>query len=376
VSGESSFLPGFEYNLPVARDGRPDPEETAVIMSKRNDSSGSQPGLPEDLRCFLVRKAGKHEISSAVESRPLYELPAGDVLIRVAYSSVNYKDAMGATGHPGVARKFPHVPGIDASGTIVRSSADGLNVGDSVLVTSYELGVERWGGWAEYIRVPSAWVVPLPDSLSPATSMMLGTAGLTAGLCVDALLCHSVTKETGPILVTGATGGVGSLAVMLLAKLGYEVVAVSGKTERADWLRDLGASKIITREEVMYESSRPLLTARWAGAVDTVGGGMLASLLRQIGNEGCVAVCGVVGGADLPTSVYPFILRGITLRGVDSAWCPMTLRRTIWDRLAGPWTLESLPTVCETVRLNELPGEVDRLLAGSHVGRTLVDVRR
>ena len=333
--------------------------------------------LPDTFRCYLVKKLGKDQIESAVEVRPTHELPAGEVLIEVSYSSVNYKDAMAAQGHPGVARKFPHVPGIDAAGTVVQSTVTDYQAGDPVLVTSYELGVERWGGWSQYVRVPAEWVIPLPRGLSPADSMTLGTAGLTAGLCIHALKKHhDVGPDAGEVVVTGATGGVGSLAVMLLARIGYSVVAISGKPDRAEWLRELGASQVLGRDEVSNDGKRPLLPTRWAGAIDTVGGSMLASLLRSMKNEGCVANCGVVGGAEVNTSVYPFILRGVTLRGVDSAWCPMHRRREVWNLLAGDWKLRSLASIRETIGLAELAEKAQQLLAGRSIGRTVVDLRR
>ncbi len=332
--------------------------------------------LPDAFHCYLVKKTGKNQIHAAVDRRPMHELPAGEVTIRVAYSSVNYKDAMAAKGHPGVARQFPHVPGIDAVGTVAQSSDRGFQTGDQVLVTSYGLGVEHWGGWSQYVRVPADWVLPLPRELSMTDSMILGTAGLTAGLCVQALGNHEVAPSTGEVLVTGATGGVGSLAVMLLAKLGYTVVAVSGKSNRTDWLRRLGAAEVIGRQQVLDDSKRPLLNARWAGVVDTVGGSMLASLLRSVENEGCVAACGVVGGDRLDTSVYPFILRGVTLRGIDSAWCPMQRRRAVWNLLAGEWRLDSLASISDTICLSDLADKVDQILAGGNVGRTIVDVQR
>jgi putative YhdH/YhfP family quinone oxidoreductase len=332
--------------------------------------------LPDTFRCCLVKKLGKDRIKSAVEVRPMHELPAGDVLVEVSHSSVNYKDAMAVQGHPSVARKFPHVPGIDAAGTVVQSTVSDYQAGEQVLVTSYDLGVGCWGGWSEYVRVPAEWVIPLPQGLSPADSMTLGTAGLTAGLCILALKHHEVGPDAGEVVVTGATGGVGSLAVMLLAKLGYSVVAVSGKPDRANWLRELGASDVVGRDKVADDSKRPLQSARWAGAIDTVGGSMLASLLRSVKNEGCVAVCGVVAGAEVNTTVYPFILRGVTLRGIDSAWCPGPRRRDVWTLLAGDWKLESLASIRETIGLAELADKAEELLAGKHVGRTVVDVRR
>jgi putative YhdH/YhfP family quinone oxidoreductase len=332
--------------------------------------------LPDAFRCYLVKKTGKDQIAAAADTRPTHELPAGDVTIQVAYSSLNYKDAMAAKGHPGVARRFPHVPGIDAVGTVAESSNAGFQRGDQVLVTSYELGVERWGGWSQYVRVPAEWVLPLPPPLSMTESMTLGTAGLTAGLCVHALQRHDVMPEKGQVLVTGATGGVGSLAVMLLAKIGYTVAAVSGKSDRADWLRKLGASEVVGRDHVLDDSPRPLLKARWAGVVDTVGGSMLASLLREVKNEGCVAACGVVAGDRLDTSVYPFILRGVTLRGIDSAWCPRPHRQAVWNLLAGDWRLDSLDSIREIIGLDDLADKVDEILAGGNVGRTVVDVQR
>lgn len=331
--------------------------------------------LADSFCCYLVKKTGKDQIEAAVERRPTHELPAGNVVIEVAYSSANYKDAMAATGHPGVARRFPHVPGIDAAGTVVQSAVPDYQVGDQVLVTSYELGVERWGGWAQYVRVPAEWVLPLPQGLSLADSMTLGTAGLTAGLCVHALQQHDVDPANGEVIVTGATGGVGSLAVMLLARIGYSVVAVSGKPDQVKWLRGLGATEVIAREEVVDASNRPLLSARFAGGIDTVGGTMLASVLRRVKNEGCVAACGVVGGAEVPTTVYPFILRGVTLRGVDSAWCPMSRRREVWDLLAGPWRLEALESNRQTIDIDGLTEKVQQLLAGKSVGRTIVDLQ-
>jgi putative YhdH/YhfP family quinone oxidoreductase len=332
--------------------------------------------LPDTFRCFLVKKTGKDQIDAAIEMRPTHELPAGDVWIKVAYSSLNYKDAMAAKGHPGVARKFPHIPGIDAAGTVVQSNSPDFQIGDQVLVTSYELGVERWGGWSQFVRVPADWVLRLPQGLSLVESMQLGTAGLTAGLCIDALQHHDIHPDSGKILVTGATGGVGSLAVMLLAKIGYTVIAVSGKRERVDWLRTLGAAEVVPREEVLDEGQRPLLSTRWAGAIDTVGGAMLASLLRSVKHEGCVAVCGVVGGADVNTSVYPFILRGVTLRGVDSAWCPMPRRQKIWDQLAGPWRLDSLGNLSEIIGLTDVSKKLEQMLDGHHIGRSIIDPGR
>lgn len=331
---------------------------------------------PETFRCHLVRKTNSGAIEGALETRPTSELPPGEVLIRVSYSSLNYKDALSATGKPGVVRKLPHVPGIDAAGTVVESSTDSLRPGDEVLVTGYELGVERWGGWAEYVRVPVDWVHLLPAKLSLEQSMILGTAGFTAGLCIHALLSRRVEPGAGDVAVTGATGGVGVIAVQILSKLGYPVVAVSGKEEKHPWLRELGATRVVAREEVYDTSRKPLLSSRWAGAVDTVGGTTLATLLRATLPGGCVAACGLVGGADLPLTVYPFILRGVSLAGVDSVWCPREVREEIWSLLANEWRPEQLDSLASRVSLMEIGDQVGHILAGNATGRVVVDIGR
>jgi putative YhdH/YhfP family quinone oxidoreductase len=252
-----------------------------------------------DFSCYLVRKIGKDQIEASLERRPMHELPDGDVLIRVEYSSLNYKDALAATGHAGVARKFPHVPGIDAAGTIVESCTPEFQKGTQVFVTGCDLGAGRWGGWAEYVRVPAEWVIPLPEGMTLEEAMRFGTAGFTAALSVAALQHHGLSPNSGEIVVTGATGGVGSIAVQLLAGLGYSVTGVTGKADRHEWLRRLGARNIASRAEVDVQGGNPLLSARWAGAVDTVGGNTLATLLRTTHIGGCVTACGLVGGADL-----------------------------------------------------------------------------
>lgn len=328
--------------------------------------------IPQNFACYLVRKTGKDQIDAGVETRPIVELPAGDVLVRVESSSLNYKDAMAATGHPGVVKRFPHVPGIDAAGTVISSEVEDFGPGQNVIVTSYELGSGRWGSWAECIRVPAEWVVPLPDGLTAKTAMTYGTAGFTAAQCVLALEEHQITPDKGEIVVTGATGGVGAFAVQFLARLGYSVTAVTGKDEARDWLLSLGAREVIDRSDVNDDSDKPLLKGRWAGAMDTVGGNTLATLLRSTDRGGCVAACGLVGGSDLPLTVYPFILRGVTLAGIDSAWCEMPRRLKIWNRLATDWKLDDLDSFANTVSLDELNPQIQSMLAGRHRGRTLI----
>ena len=329
---------------------------------------------PKNFRCYLVTKDAEGKVSGEITERPLEELPAGEVLIRVNYSSLNYKDALGATGHPGVNRVFPHIPGVDAAGCVAASDVSEFVEGDPVLVTGFDMGSNRWGGYAEYVRVPRDWVVPLPDGLSLKESMMLGTAGLTAGFCVDALVRHDVGTDRGPVLVTGASGGVGSVAVAILAKLGYEVAAVTGKPEAAGYLQSLGAAEILAREDVDDPSDKPFLPERWAGAVDTVGGKMLADVLRAAEHGGCVAACGNVGGVRLETTVFPFILRGVILAGIDSVRCPMRLRHETWEKLAGPWKPDCLEEISEIVALETLPERFDEILASRIAGRVVVKV--
>ena len=323
-------------------------------------------------RCFYVEDIAG-QVSHSITERPITELPTGDVTMLVEYSSLNYKDALAATAHPGVVRKLPHVPGIDAAGAVVESSDPRYKPGDKVLATSYEIGAERWGGWSELLRVPADWVLPLPGGMTTLEAMTLGTAGLTAALSVAALAEHGVLPERGEVVVTGATGGVGSLAVMLLARLGYRVVAVTGKAELEPQLKQWGATRIVPRDELLTPADKPLLSVKYAGGIDTVGGLMLATLLRRTDHYGCVAACGLVGGTDLPISVHPFILRGITLAGISTAWTPRARREEMWRRLAGPWKLDIPCEAVKVVPLSAVATEVDRILAGQVTGRVVVD---
>lgn len=325
-------------------------------------------------RSFLVEKDAAGQIRRGVSQRSTSELPPGDVLIQVQYSSLNYKDALAAEGHPGVVRKLPHVPGIDAAGIVAESSDSRWQSGDEVIVTGYELGAGQWGGWAELVRVPAEWVVPLPRGLSLKESMILGTAGFTAAQCVQAIQLHGIEPDVGEVVVTGATGGVGSLAVKLLARLGYRVAAVTGKPEQAATLTAWGASRVIGREDVSSSSPKPLLTSRWAAAVDTVGGNTLATIVRETQNYGVVAACGLVGGIDLALTVHPFILRGVTLAGIGSAMLPRDRRLEIWNKLAGPWKIANLEELATTIGLTEIESAVERILKGQVVGRTVIQL--
>ena len=324
---------------------------------------------------FVARKDADGRVGAKIERLTVDDLPAGDVLIRVEYSSLNYKDALASQGHPGVVRTMPHVPGIDCAGTVEASTLGDYKLGDQVLVTGYDLGAGQWGGYAGFVRVPAEWVVALPKGLTLRQTMIYGTAGFTAAQCVSAIAARGIEPGRGPVVVTGATGGVGSIAVAILAKLGYEVEAVTGKAEHHDWLRALGARTILGRDDVTDTSDRPLLRSRWAAGVDTVGGVPLATVLRSTHHRGCVAACGLVAGADVPMTVYPFILRGAMLAGIDSAQCPRRERLEMWKKLSGPWNIEQLDSLADEITLEQLPDRIEKILAGKIVGRTLVRLR-
>ncbi|MEX6503762.1 YhdH/YhfP family quinone oxidoreductase [Pseudomonas zhanjiangensis] len=306
--------------------------------------------------------------------RHIDDLPAGDILVRVRYSSLNYKDALSASGNRGVTKQFPHTPGIDAAGVVEASSVAEFSVGDEVIVTGYDLGMNTAGGFAQYIRIPASWALKRPQGLSLREAMVLGTAGLTAALCVDKLEQAGVTPEAGPILVTGATGGVGSVAVALLAKLGYEVAAATGKAEQGDFLLGLGARQIVLRSELQDGVDKPLLKERWAGGVDTVGGDILFNVVKSLRYGGSVACCGLTAGVAFKGSVLPFILRGVNLLGVDSVELPLVVKASMWDKLSLQWKLDGLEQLVEEVSLTQLPEVIGRILAGQLVGRVLVRV--
>ncbi len=284
----------------------------------------------------------------------------------------NYKDALAATGHPGIVKNFPHVPGIDAVGRVIESNDARFVAGQVVLTTGHELGVERWGGWAERLQVPGAWLLPLPPTLSAEECMLLGTAGFTASQCVKALIHNGVFAGSGDIVVTGATGGVGSLSVMILAQLGYDVVAVTGKEHQHDWLKEIGAKEVVGRNAFHEDKPRPLQSTRFAGGIDTVGGWVLASVVKRISHRGCVACCGMAGGTNLDLTVYPFILRGVTLAGIDSAWCPEESRQELWKQLATSWKPKKLDILRHETTLENVSEYVNKLLNGENSGRVLV----
>ncbi|MBQ91279.1 MAG: alcohol dehydrogenase [Acidimicrobiaceae bacterium] len=301
-------------------------------------------------------------------------LPAGDVLVDVTHSTVNFKDGLAVTNSSPIVRSWPMVPGIDLAGTVVESEHPDVAVGDAVIVNGWGIGEDTWGGFAQRARVNGDWTVPLPDAFTSEQSMAIGTAGYTAMLCVLALEEHDVRPDGGPVLVTGAAGGVGSTAIALLAARGYEVHASTGRPEEADYLTGLGASAIVDRNELSESSTRPLQRSRWAGAVDAVGSHTLANVLAAIEPEGCVAACGLAQGMDLPTTVAPFILRGVTLRGVHSVTVPRPRRLVAWERLAADLDQGLLASMTHIVGLDEVIGVSEEILAGRVRGRVVVDV--
>lgn len=308
-----------------------------------------------------------------IERLTEHDLPPGDVTVAVQWSGLNYKDGLACRPDGKVVRSYPMVPGIDLAGTVIASTDARFKPGDEVLATSFDLGVQHWGGFAARARVPADWVVPLPAGLTLREAMILGTAGLTAAMSLVRLEHNGLKPGQGPVLVTGASGGVGSAAVAILAKAGYEAVASTGKAEAAAYLRELGATDVISRDETAAPPSRPLDKQRWAAVIDSVGGTTLARALTQTRQGGAVAAIGLAGGAALSTTVHPFILRGVSLLGIDSAWWPAAERPALWQRLATEWKPDQLERMVDReVGLADVPEQAARILAGGVRGRVLV----
>ena len=303
----------------------------------------------------------------------LDDLLEGDVVVDVSHSTVNYKDGLALTGAAPVVRHWPMIPGIDFAGTVASSTHDGISAGDKVVLNGFGLGETHLGGYAEKARVKGEWLVKLPDAFTAAQAMAIGTAGYTAMLCVMALEDNGVTPDQGPILVTGAAGGVGSVAIALLAKLGYTVHAATGRAEEADYLKSLGASEIIDREELSGKP-RSIGKERWAGAIDVAGSNVLANVIAQLQYGGTVAACGLAAGMDLNASVAPFILRNVTLAGVDSVMCPKARREQAWARLAQDLDLEKLEAMSQTLKLSDVTAVAPDILAGKIRGRIIVEI--
>jgi putative YhdH/YhfP family quinone oxidoreductase len=323
---------------------------------------------------MLVSEIEEKNFERRIIDRRIKDLPEGDILINVKYSSLNYKDALSAIGNRGVTRNYPHTPGIDASGIVMESNNNYYKVGDKVIVTGFDLGMNTWGGFGEYIRVPAEWVLKLPKNLSLRESMIYGTAGFTAALSVYKIVNSGIKPDDGDILVTGATGGVGSIAISILSKIGYDVIAATGKTHEREMLLGVGAKDIIHRKEIDDDSGKALLRGRWASVIDTVGGNMLATAIKSTNYGGCVTCCGNVAAHEFLTSVYPFILRGVTLFGIDSVRCPMDIRLKIWKKLSSDWKISDLNDNVDEVSLEGLGKKIDLILEGKHKGRTIVNL--
>lgn len=329
--------------------------------------------IPAAFRAFRIH-SDEHGYRAGIEQQSIGQQSPGDVVIRVHYSSINYKDALAGTGKGRILREFPLNGGIDAAGVVVQSDNPDFLPDDEVLITGCGLSETRDGGYSEYLRVPGQWLIHKPESLSLRECMLIGTAGFTAALSLWRMEASGQTPAMGPIVVTGATGGVGSLAIDLLTGAGYEAHAISGKVERFEWLRELGATQCISRNE-LYWSENPLDSARWAGAIDNVGGDMLAGLTRVIKPWGSIASCGMAGGLGVQTTVMPFIIRGISLIGINSAGCAYAIRKELWDRLGSQWRPRHLERIeRQEISLEDLPEHFGNALAGGSVGRILVRV--
>jgi acrylyl-CoA reductase (NADPH) len=323
---------------------------------------------------LVVTKTDEGKTSAAVSQIGLDDLPNGDVVVAVDYSTVNYKDGLCVGPGGGLVRNYPHVPGIDFAGTVESSSDERYKPGDKVVLTGWRVGEAHWGGYSQKARVSADWLVPLPDGLTPRDAMAVGTAGFTAMLAVQALEDHGLSPDQGEVLVTGAAGGVGSVATAILAALGYDVAAVTGRPEQEDYLKGLGAKRIVPRDEINETTKRPLERETWAGCVDAVGGAMLARVLGQMTYGASVAAVGLAGGAGLPTTVIPFLLRGVNLLGIDSVMQPYDNRLRAWDRIAKDLPMEKLHAMIHSATLRELPELGSAILKGQVRGRVVVDV--
>lgn len=327
------------------------------------------------MKAFVVEKVADKEFSSQVKEVPIPKCEDNEIIIKVTYSSLNYKDALSSVGNPGVSRNFPHITGIDVAGTVFESSSNIFRVNERVLVTGYDMGMNTNGGHAQYVKVPISWVARIPDSITDKEIMTYGTAGLTAALSINELINNGIKQEDGDVLVTGATGGVGSIAVSILNKLGYNVVAISGKSDKVEFLKQIGASEIISREEFLEVSKKPLLSEKYIAVVDTVGGDVLAQALKQIKYDGVATCCGLTSSHELNTNVFPFILRGVRLIGIDSVECKLEKKQAAWEKLATKWKIDTLNSLTNEITLDEIKEAYEKLLKGNAVGRYVVKIK-
>lgn len=324
------------------------------------------------MKAYVVEKVEDKKFESGVQEIDVPSIEENEVLIKVSYSSLNFKDALSSVGNPGVTRVFPHVTGIDVAGTIEETNSDEFKVGEAVLVTGYDMGMNTNGGHAQFVKVPASWVVKMPAGITDKEIMTYGTAGLTAALSVNELLNNGITS--GNILVTGATGGVGSITVSILSKLGFSVTAISGKEEKIPFLKELGASDVILRKDFDVENKRPMGSEKYDGVIDTVGGNILAEALKVIKYDGVATCCGLTSSHELPTNVFPFILRGVRLIGIDSVECTRDKKSAAWEKVAGDFKIDTLDDLTNEIGLDEIKEAYAALLSGKAVGRYLVKI--
>lgn len=319
-----------------------------------------------------VKETSENVYEHEIRDKTINELPEGDVLIKVHYSALNYKDALVFRGHKGIAKTYPFTPGIDASGIVEWSENDKFQVGEKVLVTGYDLGMNTSGGFQEYIRVPGSWVISLPDSLSLKEAMVYGTAGFTSALAIHRMQINGILPGIGKVLVTGATGGVGVCSIAILSKLGYHVTASTGKPELSDFLLEIGANEVITRTELLDNSSRPLLGRKWKGVIENVGGATLSSIVKSMDKGGAVAIIGIITGDEFKSTLYPFILRGISLLGIESAETDYSMRSELWRKLANEWKIDNFEKISREVPFSNIPEELQKMLEGKQSKKIVV----
>lgn len=330
--------------------------------------------MNNSFKALVVRLNENKKYIRQIEERNIEDLPKGDVLIRVNYSSINYKDILSTIGNVGVTRRYPHTPGIDASGIVIRSTSDSFKEGDKVIVISHDLGMNTSGGFGQYIRVPASWISKLPSNLTLRESMVFGTAGFTAALAVQELLDQRVLPTSGQIIVSGATGGVGSIAVSILSKLGYEVIASTGKLESHDFLKSIGAIEVVGREVLSDLSKMPQLKEKWAAGIDTIGGVSLSTMLKSCKKYGTVISTGNITSQNLDTSILPFILRGIKLIGINSEGKNLIQRNQIWEKLSNEWKPNVLEKIVKDCTLNELDNEIEKFINLKQIGRVVISL--
>lgn len=311
---------------------------------------------------------------TSLQSLPFSTLATNRVIIQISYSSLNYKDALSANGHKGITRDFPHIPGIDAVGKVIQDPSQTFKSGAEVIVTGFDLGMNTHGGLAEYISVPASWIIPLPHGMSALKAMQWGTAGLTAGMAIAALWHHGIRPNQGEIVVTGATGGVGLIAILLLKHVGFQVTAITGKMDQYAFLKQMGVDRILDRAEFLSEKPRALYPMQFAGAIDVVGGEVLTKIIKSLHFGGAVSACGMASSVELPLQIYPFILRGASILGIYSADSPLEKKKEIWDKLATAWNIP-LDSISRTITLAEAPVYLAKIREGNHIGRTVVQIK-